>query len=138
VAIKTKTNPRGSGRKKIVIPDDDLINFMRTYPTMQDTCAFFKCNADTIRRKIKEVAGKDVDFSTFREENMAWSRYNLKRKAYQMAMNGDKALMIFMLKNWCGFSDYPIDDSKPAIVYQLPESLKIAGSSDSDSDHEQS
>lgn len=91
------------GRPRIEIPLDKLEALMRMSPTLKDTAAFFKCHPELIENRIKEYTG--LSFPEFREQNMVHSRLNLIRKALQMAESGNTAMVIFCLKNLCGWTD---------------------------------
>ena len=63
------------------------------------------CSEDTITRAIEKETG--LGFWEFRDKYFASTRQKLRQKAFQMAMNGDRAIMIFLLKNYCGLKDNP-------------------------------
>ena len=76
---------------------------MRMKPTLKDVANFFQCSEDTIENHIKAKWGKR--FSEFRDENMVFTRFNLIRTAIQKAEKGDNVMLIFCLKNLCGWRD---------------------------------
>lgn len=80
-----------------------LAAFMRQKPTLADTAAFFECSQRTIERYIKD--NFDLTFVEFREQKMVHTRHGLIRKALEMAMSGDRTMLIFSLKNLCGWTD---------------------------------
>lgn len=80
-----------------------LAAFMRQKPTLADTAAFFECSERTIERYIKD--NFQLTFVEFREQKMVHTRHGLIRKALEMAMNGDRTMLIFSLKNLCGWAD---------------------------------
>lgn len=89
----------------IEIDMEELSALCRLKPTLKDCAAFFKCSEDTIERRIKEATGKT--FAEFREQNMVFTRYDLVRRAIQKASSGDNTMLIFCLKNLCGWADKP-------------------------------
>jgi len=91
------------GRPKKEIDFDQLESLMRLNPTLKDTAAFFKCDEDTICNHIKKATG--LRFSEFREQNMVHTRLKLIRTATRKAENGDNVMLIFCLKNLCGWKD---------------------------------
>lgn len=93
-----------AGRPRKEIPLEQLKALMRLNPTLKDTAAFFECSEDTIINKVEEYTGSR-DFSAFREENMVHTRFSLVRNALKMAEKGNPAMMIFCLKNLCGWKD---------------------------------
>ncbi len=65
--------------------------------------AFFGCSEDTIENRVEELGY--ASFSAFRDENMVHTRFSLIRKAIHKAENGDNIMLIFCLKNLCGWAD---------------------------------
>lgn len=91
---------------------------MRLKPTLEDTAAFFECSTKSIQRHIRDEY--DLDFVQFREQNMVHTRLSLIRKAIEKAEKGDNVMLIFCLKNVCGWKDkWDNDPAQPAIVQQL-------------------
>lgn len=91
------------GRPKKEINLVQLKEIMRFKPTKEDCAAFFECSDDTIERLIKKQFG--CTFAVFREQNMVHSRFMLVRTALQKAEAGDNCMLIFCLKNLCGWTD---------------------------------
>lgn len=93
---------KGTGKaQKIDI--EQLAAFCRLKPTLEDTAAFFKCNPRSIERIIKNNTG--LTFIEFRSQNMVHTRHGLIRKAIQKAMAGDNTMLIWTMKNLCGWTD---------------------------------
>jgi len=103
------------GRPPVDIDKQKLKALMRLKPTLADTAAFFECAERTIERFIREQF--DVSFVDFREQNMVHTRLNLVRKAIDKAEKGDNTMLIFCLKNVCGWKDKQPDEV-PQIVNQ--------------------
>lgn len=85
------------------IDKQKLIGFMRMKPTLEDTGAFFETSPRTIERFIKKEFG--LTFVEFRKQKMVHTRHALIRKAMEKALNGDNTMLIFCLKNMCGWRD---------------------------------
>lgn len=98
----TKLKPK-MGRKRIEIDEHQLRGLCRLKPTLKDVAAFFNCSEDTIERRCKELGSKT--FADFRDKNMVHTRFSLVRKAIQKAEGGDNTMLIFTLKNLCGWAD---------------------------------
>jgi hypothetical protein len=62
-----------------------------------------KVHQDTLLRRIKKKHG--LTFAEYRDKKMACVRRTLVQKAIDLALSGDRALLIFCLKNYCGWSD---------------------------------
>lgn len=82
---------------------NQLKNLMRLMPTLEDTAAYFECGTTTIEDTIKKEWG--VTFREFRDKHMVHTRLGLQRKAIEKANAGDNTMLIFSLKNLCGWSD---------------------------------
>lgn len=91
--------------RKLKKPIDgkQLQAIMRLKPTLEDTAAFFQCSPDAIERFIKRHW--QLRFAEFREQNMVHTRFSMVRNAIQQAEAGNTAMMIFCLKNLCGWKD---------------------------------
>jgi hypothetical protein len=74
----------------------------RLNPTLKDCAAFLEVSEDSIERYCKSLG---QSFAEFRTENMVQTRFSLIRNALKMAEKGNPALMIFCLKNLCGWAD---------------------------------
>lgn len=90
-------------RPRLEIDQEQLEALCRMNPTLKDAAAFFKCSEDTVERRSKEFGY--LDFADARQQNMVHTRLKLIRGALAMAEKGNPALMIFCLKNLCGWAD---------------------------------
>ena len=91
------------GRPKIEIDETQLKALCRLKPTLKDVAAFFGCSEDTIENRCKALGA--ATFSEFRDQNMVHTRFSLVRKAIKKAEDGDNTMLIFCLKNLCGWAD---------------------------------
>lgn len=113
-----------TGRPKVVDPIK-LKALMRLKPTLQDTAHFFECDTSTVEKTVKREFG--VSFSEFRDQNMVHTRFSLIRKAIQMAEAGDRVMLIFCLKNQCGWKDkieHSTDEDTPFRLAYDPNAPK--------------
>lgn len=94
-------------RPKLSIDTEQLEALMRLKPTLEDTAAFFKCSEDTIERHIKST--QNLSFADFRRQKAVTTRFDLVRTATQKALDGDNCMLIFCLKNLCGWADKPLE-----------------------------
>lgn len=86
--------------------DWGLLNKVLQYKTsLSDTAEIMKCSEDLIQINIKKESG--ITFSAYRDKKQAPVRLTLTQKAIQMAKAGDRTMLIFCLKNYCGWSDNP-------------------------------
>ena len=105
------------GRKRIDIDLVQLKALMRLKPTQKDTAAFFECSEDTIERIIKK--NYNATFAEFRYQNMVHTRFSLIRKAISKAEAGDNIMLIFCLKNLCGWADKTENQVFGSIQYSV-------------------
>lgn len=89
--------------KQIIIDEAKLKGFCRLKPTLKDCAAFFECSEDTIERRCKDLGSKT--FAEFREKNMVHTRHSLQQEAIRQALKGNSTMLIFCLKNLCGWAD---------------------------------
>jgi len=92
---------------------EQLRQFMRLKPTLVDTANFFQCGTTTIEQAIKKHY--QSSFREFRAQNMVQTRYALIRKAIQMGNSGNVPMLIFSLKNLCGWADQPFPEDDESI-----------------------
>lgn len=111
------------GRPEIQIDMEQLAIFCRLKPTLVDCANFFKCSEKTIERRIRDVC--NLSFVEFREQNTAVTRHNLIRKAIAKAEAGDNTMLIFTLKNLCGWRDKQQGEEDKVVVNNIQD--KIAG-----------
>lgn len=100
-------------RPPLVIDMTQLETMMRWKPTLRDCAAFFKCSEDTIERRINEATGQT--FVEFRDSHLVFTKSELIGKALLRADKSD-ALLIFCLKNLCGWRDKQPDEDQPSAV----------------------
>ena len=90
-------------RPSIVIDQEQFEAFCRLNPTLKDAAAFFKCSQDTVVRRCIEWGYEG--FADARDQNMVHTRLKLIRKATSLAEEGNVPMLIFSLKNLCGWAD---------------------------------
>jgi hypothetical protein len=85
------------------ISSQELMALMRMKPSLRDTAAFFGVSEDTIERHVSREY--EMSFAEFREAHMVECRHELIRKAYSMALGGDRAMLTLCLKHMCGWTE---------------------------------
>jgi len=91
---------------------DKFDSILQFGPTRQMCADIMGCSIDTIKRRVKDK--HDKTFEQYLTEMFAPTRLKLQQKALSMALKGDRTMLIFSLKNKCGWSDQPdttADDS---------------------------
>lgn len=110
-------------RPKMKIDQHQLESLCRLNPTLKDCAAFFKCSEDTIERRAK--AWGYESFADLRNQNMVHTRLMLIRTAVKKAEGGCKTMLIFCLKNLCGWHDnQKVDLSSDGSFASLVEQTK--------------
>lgn len=99
-----------AGAPRAVIDHDKLLQLMKFRPTREDCGAFFKVSPQTIDAHIERETG--LSFKEFREQGMVHVRLSLIQKAIDMAQKGDRTMLIFSLKNLCGWNDNPTSNEQ--------------------------
>lgn len=112
-AIKTRNEriARGEGPGKeefkfVEVDRDTVIKLARLHCSYADIGRWFGVHEHTIMKRFRE------DIETAKTE----TRARLRNKMLEKAMNGDTTMLIWVSKNWLGFSDNgPVDndDKKP-------------------------
>ena len=107
-----------AGRPKANIDLTQYKALMRLNPTLKDTAAFFDVCEDTIIDWLERELGTR-DFSGIRDKNLVHTRLMLIRTAVRQAENGNNTMLIFCLKNLCGWVDrveHGFDKDKKTIL----------------------
>jgi AraC-like DNA-binding protein len=104
-------------RPKVSIDFQQAESLMRMKPSLADTAAFFHVSEDTIERIIVRECG--LSFVKFRERHMVHCRHELIRKAFSMAMEGDKSMLALCLKHMCGWNDSMHEIEREPVMINL-------------------
>jgi len=95
-------------RKAHVKWDDEKVRQLDKYcqlkPSLTDVSELLNVSDDTILRHCRKY---NMTFAEYRNKKMAKTRMTLTQKALEMALNGNATMMIFSLKNLCGWADMP-------------------------------
>lgn len=75
----------------------------RLHCTQYECASLQAMHVDTLLRKIKEQYG--VTFSEYYDQFAADGKMALRRKQFEMAMKGDRALLIHLGRHWLGQTD---------------------------------
>ena len=118
------TKEKVSGRK--IQLNYDKLDALLQFKVTKAFCAdYLGVSEDTIDRRIKEDHKKT--FSEYHELKIARTGLKLQQKAIEAALSGNTTLMIFCLKNLCGWADRAeVDQTNTNIEIKLdPEDVKV-------------
>ena len=123
------------GRKKIEIDFKQVASMCGIKCTMSEIAAVLGVSEDTIDRRIHEEYG--ITFAEFRKQNQGIGKTNIRRKQYELAMKGDKTMLIWLGKQWLKQKDkQDITTDNEAIqsqvVLYLPDNGRAAKKTDLD------
>jgi len=71
--------------------------------TLKEFANHFNCSEDTIENKVKQTHG--MLFSEYFNLKRCRGFISLRRKQYEAAMSGDRAMLIWLGKQWLGQSE---------------------------------
>jgi hypothetical protein len=91
------------GRPKIQIDWDKLDQFCAYQATLREIAAWFKCSEDTIERLCHSEKGQT--FAEYFSQKRTPGLLSLRSKMFNMAMNGDKTMLIWLSKQYLGMSE---------------------------------
>jgi hypothetical protein len=71
--------------------------------TIREIATWFNCHPDSINAACQREHG--VSFPEYFEEKRGIGKVALRRKMYDVAMSGDKTMLIWLSKQWLGMSE---------------------------------
>lgn len=114
------------GRKKIELDWKTVDNLFTYGATVPMVANILEVSIDTVERRIKQ--DKKMKPSEYREAKLDKVRVKLVQKAISKALDGDNTMLIFCLKNLCGWADKKELEHKAndviKLAYNLEESVK--------------
>jgi len=99
-----------------------LDTILQFYPTKATCCDQLGVSEDVLEKRLR--VEKNCTFREYRETKMSGTRVALARKAVKMALDGNVTMLIFCLKNLCGWTDQHFQNtSQSQQVIQLKYSV---------------
>lgn len=89
--------------KKIELNYDKLDALLQFKVTRKFCADYLGCSEDTIERRLRDDHG--MTFTQYHSLKMQATGLRLQQKAINMALEGDRTLMIFALKNLAMWAD---------------------------------
>ena len=91
------------GRKKVEINWTKLDSFLQFKASKRVCSLLMEVSEDTIDARIKETY--DCNFTEYAAKKFEPIKLKLVQKAISKALDGDNVMLIFSLKNLCGWAD---------------------------------
>ncbi len=88
---------------KVEVNYDKLDALLQFKVSLRFCAEYLGVSADTIQRRLKEEKG--LTFEQYHAQKIERTAVKLQQKAIEMAMGGDRTMMIFCLKNLAGWAD---------------------------------
>lgn len=112
--MQDQKQPKRKGRPPLAeIDEQKLKAICRLKPTLEDVAAFFETTPVAVEYWCKK--NHNMTFAHFREQNLVQTRFMLIRTAIEKAQKGDNAMIIFCLKNLCGWKDRYESEVHPSV-----------------------
>lgn len=92
-----------AGRPRIEIEWDKLDAYLSLKSSKRVCALLLGISEDTIERAIQRDKG--CSFTDYADKCLAPTKLKLVQKALTKALNGDNTMLIFSLKNLCGWAD---------------------------------
>jgi hypothetical protein len=96
------------GRPKIEFSDTQwkmLALLCKAQSTNEEVCAYFDIDLKTLNRLVKKKYKKYNSFSDFNDKKRKAGFSSIRAKQWQVAMNGNVSMLIWLGKNWLGQAD---------------------------------
>lgn len=92
-----------AGRPRKEFNWDEFDKLCGIHATQREVADWFEMSEDTVDRRIKEQFG--VTFAEHVKQRQAPGKISLRRKQYEMAMNGNVTMLIWLGKQYLGQAD---------------------------------
>lgn len=115
------------GRKHIPINADELEKLMQYNPTLKDAADFFNCSDSTLAKFIQDNFSQT--YTEFRDQRFVKTKVSLMQLALTRAHSGSNTMLIFALKNYCGWSDKAevhVTQDRPFVLSYDTNILKLS------------
>lgn len=91
------------GPKKIEIDWEQFDKLCQIQCSLREIASWFDCSEDTIERRVEET--HKVKFADYFEQKRGKGKIALRRKQYEVAMSGDRTLLIWLGKQYLSQAD---------------------------------
>lgn len=108
-----------TGRPKKEIAQDQFERCCNIHCTLTDIAGFFNCSEDTIETRCKEWY--DCTFSEIYKKLAGYGNISLRRKQFEVAMAGDRGMLIWLGKQYLGQKDTVENINTDNVIIDLSE-----------------
>ena len=99
------------GRNKTVIPEDQVAQLSQYHCTNKEMADFFDVPLQTFMDNFRDIIVK----------NRLITKQRLRKKQIEVAMNGDKTMLIWLGRNMLGQSENPVSDESSQVLPWLED-----------------
>lgn len=97
---KTQRNPNGAGRKSTIIDWGAVIDLLKIGSSAAEVCAVLGISDRTLRKQV--LNDHNMEWAEFARCGKAKGRNMLRSKQFEVAMDGDKTMLIWLGKQRLG------------------------------------
>lgn len=120
------------GRPKIEINWFEFDKLCAIQCSLREIAGWFDCSEDTIERRVKET--HDVTFAEYFDQKRGKGKIALRRKQYDVAMNGNVSMLIWLGKQYLDQSDKQETSSSHIVKYEdIIKNLEVTNGSEKES-----
>lgn len=91
------------GRPLIKVDWQDFDKLCGLQCTLEEFAAYFNCDTQTIERAV--LREKKLTFGQYYEQKKGRGKVSLRRKQFEIAMSGDRTMLVWLGKQMLGQSD---------------------------------
>ena len=116
---------KSRGRPKKEIDQKHFEKLCGLQCTLEEMCCYFDCNTDTIEKWCKNTY--KMNFSEVFSLKRGGGKISLRRKQFEVAMDGNPTMLIWLGRNMLGQTDKPDTDNSEEILNKLDDVLAQIG-----------
>lgn len=117
MAERDRKNGKKGGRPVIPVDWDEMEKLCSLHCTKVEIAWFFRIDEDTLAKRIKEKY--NMTFSEYFKMASSEGRISLRRKQYQLAVDGHPAMLIWMGKQY-------LDQKEPSTLILPPGNVVVS------------
>lgn len=91
--------------------------------TLTELANWFDCDEKTIKAIV--LREKGVEYSEYYEKKSSPGKISLRRKMFQLALSGDKTMLIYLSKQYLGMSDKIEQKVETNVIPEAPVTVEV-------------